>query len=322
MLKVFRMALGLTVGIGLIAAARAGCLDSVELASGVVYAGTGGAIYLTTPDGGVQAVNSRDGKRLWSSASTAKPLLVKGRTLIVQTPPGPGGALRLPALDTGNGHALWTTEARLPAGAVAMIDEGLGMGFSLQARCGNGDIGLAWRYHYTAITGMPQRSPPQSTRLQGVMGLDLSARRARSLDSGTAKFDSAPVRGSALPGGGTRMTSVDGNHFLISSREKTGSGTWDKYRWRVFAVATEKSIGEIRYHVAVEPFLVSGSRLFHVSQPFGRRVKGQWVDQPRRLRAVDLGGGKEVWALPLYDTTYRGGYPPGKMPGGMPTPPA
>ena len=57
------------------------------------------------------------------------------------------------------------------------------------------------------------------------------------------------------------------------------------------------------------PFFVWGSRLVHEAPPSGRRVDGAWVEEPRTLRAFDLGTGAPAWSRPLRDPAYRGPYP-------------
>jgi hypothetical protein len=58
------------------------------------------------------------------------------------------------------------------------------------------------------------------------------------------------------------------------------------------------------------PFVVSGSRIVYVAQP-AMRVEGKkMIEEPLRLRALDLKTGAEMWTALVTDTAYRGPFPP------------
>jgi hypothetical protein len=59
----------------------------------------------------------------------------------------------------------------------------------------------------------------------------------------------------------------------------------------------------------MSPFVVVGNRLIHVAQPTTRREGSKVIDQPLRLRAVDLATGQEIWSRELRSTAYNGPFP-------------
>ena len=50
--------------------------------------------------------------------------------------------------------------------------------------------------------------------------------------------------------------------------------------------------------------------LVYVEPPYGRRVGDEWIDEPRKAKAILLGSAFSVWQRPLRDTTYKGPFPP------------
>ncbi len=108
-----------------------------------------------------------------------------------------------------------------------------------------------------------------------------------------------------------RLPSADQRHLLISSLLEANRDAWDRYLWSVYSLASGELVGRIRYHRSANRFAVLGTQLLHLSQPFGRRAGDGWVEEPLKLRAVDLDGA-ELWNRLLHDTSYRGARPPGQ----------
>ena len=109
-----------------------------------------------------------------------------------------------------------------------------------------------------------------------------------------------------------RLPSADGRHLLISSLPEESSGAWERYLWSIFSLASGELVAEMRHHRSADRFSILGATLLHLSQPFGRRVGDEWVEEPLKLRAVDLGTGAERWNRALRDTAYRGPRPPSR----------
>ena len=85
-----------------------------------------------------------------------------------------------------------------------------------------------------------------------------------------------------------RLPSADGRHLLISSLPEESSGAWERYLWSIFSLASGELVAEMRHHRSADRFSILGATLLHLSQPFGRRVGDEWVEEPLKLRAVDL----------------------------------
>jgi len=102
-----------------------------------------------------------------------------------------------------------------------------------------------------------------------------------------------------------RFLSADGRHVLVST--PTGNDTdWERYTLTVYERGTGKRLGEFKSHVSTVPFFVTDSRVVFETGPYTR----QSVEEPPKIRAVDLTSGKEVWSKEVRDPEYRGPFPP------------
>ena len=106
-----------------------------------------------------------------------------------------------------------------------------------------------------------------------------------------------------------RYVSADGRHALASKRLGAANRNW---LWRLYSLETGQQVAEIRNDTPGAHFFITASRLVHEAPPT-RRISsgGTVVDQPPRLRAIDLATSAEVWLRPFRDTAYRGPFPPG-----------
>lgn len=104
-----------------------------------------------------------------------------------------------------------------------------------------------------------------------------------------------------------RSVSADKRHLLASRRDVSNSRPWE---WAVYSLETGAKVAELRHDTPAAWFFISGSRLIHETNATSRLVGGQVVVEPRKLRAVDLESGAEVWSHAIRDTTYQGPYPP------------
>ncbi len=109
---------------------------------------------------------------------------------------------------------------------------------------------------------------------------------------------------------GAQFFSADGRHFLVSARN-ADDRVWAKYTLTIYDRASRARVGEFRSHVSQVPFFVADARVVFVTPPFSRlEPSGQLVEQPLKIRAVDLGTGQEFWSHEVRDTKYRGPIPP------------
>jgi hypothetical protein len=104
------------------------------------------------------------------------------------------------------------------------------------------------------------------------------------------------------------LVSADRKHLLVSQR--VAAGAWDEYRWTIFSLDTGQRLGAVGNHFSHARFFVHDSVLVYEASAYGRNLGGAWIEEPRRVRAVRLAGGTEVWEHPLRDTTFRGPFPP------------
>jgi len=68
-------------------------------------------------------------------------------------------------------------------------------------------------------------------------------------------------------------------------------------------------LGSFPAEVSMSPFVVIGKRLIHVAQTGLLAEGGKLIEQPLRLRAVDLTTGRELWTREILDPEFRGQIP-------------
>lgn len=105
-----------------------------------------------------------------------------------------------------------------------------------------------------------------------------------------------------------RYVAADSRHALASRRAGAGDADW---LWRVYSLASGRQVTQLRQRSAATRFFLISSHLVHETAPTRRSLDGGIVEEPRRLRAIDLQTASESWTRPLRDTAYRGSYPPG-----------
>jgi hypothetical protein len=106
-----------------------------------------------------------------------------------------------------------------------------------------------------------------------------------------------------------QILSADGGHVLASERVADDS-VWEKYLWTIYDRSTGEPIGEFRTFRSLAPFFVSDSMVIYETPPAARQVQGNLIEEPLKIRAVDLSTGREVWSREVRDTAYRGPFPP------------
>jgi hypothetical protein len=294
-----------------------------NLRDAVVVDSARGIAYVTHPQGGVQAVDLARGTSLWRSTQGERPLSLVDNLLIAQAQPGEGGELRVVALDVRKRGAL-SAEADLamPESVRAEVHDTLRQAFRVVAAPSPEGIVVSWEAEvYPSLPGRGEREVEESERAE-----EKSARVREQVLEGTALFNPSaghllstkaagrsmqPVFASSLSAPGSRearFSSADGRHVLASVR--TGNDTSAApYRWTVSDRGTGAVLGSFPAEVSMSPFVVVGKRLIHVVQPGLRAEGGKLIEQPLRLRAVDLTTGRELWTREILDTEFRGAIP-------------
>lgn len=301
---------------------------------GVVVDAAGGAAYVMSPGGGIEARELATGKVLWKNNEAAKPLLVVDGTLVAQAPPAPEGDLVIVTLDSKEGKAKDRQNIKLPPGQQAHLTDSPSRSFRTQAiPADNGGVIVSW----TAEDGRSHQgvAPPEievpqldakaaavraeaveaaARRKRGAVRLDLASGNVVRVPFAEAQAK-APALSARIGGGDSKsagavigqLTSQDGRHVLTS--ERNPGEAWNRYRWTITDTAGN-TVGTIVAPVSMAPFVVSGSQIVYVAEPLLRKEGNQFVDKPLRLRAVDLATGAEAWEAPVVDTTFRGPFPP------------
>jgi outer membrane protein assembly factor BamB len=309
---------------------------AVQLRPGVVIDPGQQRVYVAAPQGGIDAVNTSTGAVVWRSTAAAKPVGVVDRRLVAQAAPANGETgLRVSVLDTATGRATMAPRTvPLPAGVRAPVADTAEARFALTLERGDAssnDARLSWKFERpTPARGVrPGTTDALSDPLADPPPLEAAAIPPQrsgafrvNVTSGAIVPDDAPPvppplvetapravpdRISGLPP--TQVLSADGRHILASERIADDS-TWDKYQWTIVERDTGRRIGQVRNHVAVAPFNVAGSTVMFESAPFARRTADRLVQEPLKIRAVDLTSGREIWNREVRDTTLRAPFPP------------
>jgi hypothetical protein len=104
--------------------------------------------------------------------------------------------------------------------------------------------------------------------------------------------------------------SADYKH-LLASRRNSSTQSSDRYDWMIFSLATGERIAELHLDVPAAWFFVMGPLLIHDVPRNAVRVDERWIEEPPKLRAIDLQTGSERWIWHMRDTAFRGSQPPG-----------
>lgn len=307
-------------------AAQAAGKPAAALRDGVVVDTARSIAYVMHPKGGIQAIDLARGTALWRSTGGERPLSLADNLLIAQARPGEDGELRLVALDVRKRGAV-SAEADLamPDDVQAEVHDTLRQAFRVTAAPSREGIVVAWEAEvYPSLPGRGEREgreeeeaerkasgPRKQENLEGTALFDPHAGRLLSLKAGGAPEAVRTVFASSLSAPGSRearFSSADGRYVLASRR--TGDDTSaTPYRWTISDAATGAVLGTFPAEVSMSPFAIVGKRLIHVAQPT-LHIQGQkLVEQPLRLRALDLATGRELWTREIRDTEFRGPIP-------------
>jgi hypothetical protein len=303
--------------------AQTGSLAGIPaLHQGVVVDAAAGRAFVMNLESAIDGLDLATGSVRWTSRAAAKPLMIVGRDLIAQAPPGERGQLMLAVLDSGTGTARQRLEVEFPPGVRANLADSPSEVTEVQIFMAGTEPIVVWTARRQSLRGMPEfETAPtreavtaqaiEAEPLQGAARLNLvrgnvvamSYEDAMALKSQPLSFASV-----AATAGLAQMTSVDGRHVLRSERAEV-DGPRARYRWTI-SESSGATVGTISAPVSMAPFAVGGNHLFYVALPSLRREGDKFVDEPLRLRALDLSSGAEVWARQVADTAYRGPFPP------------
>jgi hypothetical protein len=296
-------------------------IEGAVLSDGVVVDAVHSIAYVMHPKGGVQAVDLEKGVALWRSTAAERPLALAGDLLVAQARPGEHGELRIVALDLRKrGAASSEADLPMPAGVRAEVAETVERAFRVTASASSQGILVAWetqempnlpRHRVARLGEAKTAAGVEPEGLQGTAMFDPRSGRLLPMKSAGAQADHAwpAVASLSSPAAPERLfASADGRHVLASRRvgdDRSGA----PYRWTISDAASGAVLGTVRAATSMSPFAVAGTRLVYVSQPATRRAGEKWIEEPLRLRAVDLATGREVWTREIRDTAFRGPFP-------------
>lgn len=308
-------------------AQAAGKPQAALLRDGVVVDSARGIAYVSSPQGGVEAFDLARGTSLWRSTEGERPLSLVDNLLIAQAQPGEEGELRVVALDVRkNGVLSSEADLELPSSIRAEVHDTVRQSFRVTATPSPEGVLVAWESQvFPSLPGRGEREVGEESEREE-RAEKRSARVGEAVLEGTALFNPAagrmlttkaagrsvqPVFAASLSAPGSRearFSSSDGRYVLASVR--TGNDTSAKpYKWTISDRATGAVLGSFSAEVSMSPFTVAGKRLIHVVQPSFVIEGGKVVEQPLRLRALDLATGRELWAQEILDTEFRGAIP-------------
>jgi hypothetical protein len=120
--------------------------------------------------------------------------------------------------------------------------------------------------------------------------------------------------GKSMPAASLFDSEFTFRNFSRDCRHLLASKAMDGWVWHIYSTITGKQIAEMHNALPGPEFFVSGGSLIYQSPASGEEIAGRLRIDPPRLVAINLDGGKELWARPIGETAYVGPYP-GNPPG-------
>lgn len=310
------------------AAGRPVAGDAVAMRDGVVVDAARSVAYVMSPKGGVEAVDLRHGASLWRSTEGERPLALFGNLLVAQALPGAQGELRIVALDSRQkGVRAAEADLPMPSGVRASVAETLQSLFRVSALASSQGLLITWvaeprptlphrSLERIGVASADEKTGVLHTASGGFRGdalFDPRAGRLMPLAATEAELLRGERKGSAveLPDGigpERHFVSLDGRHLLTSRRLASGS-SGNTYLWTVSERESRAILGALETRISMSPFLVAHGQLIYVAQPTAHQRGAKSVEQPLRLRALDLSSGTEAWSRSVRDIEFRGPTP-------------
>ena len=98
--------------------------------------------------------------------------------------------------------------------------------------------------------------------------------------------------------------------FSADCRYLLASRAMDGWLWSIYSMATGDKIAELHMPAPAAQFFIRDGSLLSIAPATVVKADGQLkIEQPRKLTAIELKTGSELWARPLRETTYLGPYP-------------
>lgn len=289
---------------GLVAGADAQEAHSLE--GGAVLSTQSPWAWVSGADGHVRALDLRDGAERWRSAVRGRPLLLEGGRLWVLSAPNRAGQLQLSLLDASSGEFDSGRSLELPEQVVATPEAAPARRFEVVSlHEGNGWL-LAWRYLEYPLRGAPMQGVgTQPIALEAAFRIDPTSGAGTALAMAFPGRELGPAE--RLPQlEGAQFASADGLHVNRAVALADPGEGW-RWRWQVYARAGSRDVGGFTLPYSSAPFLVQGGVAYVLTEAWTRLPDQA---QGRRLRAIRLGDGNEIWSVALAETHWRGALPP------------
>lgn len=298
--------------------------NSITLMNGVIVDIVKELVYIMNPNGGIDAIDLQTGETRWNTKEGTKPLLVFGNHLVSQAGARSpkSNKLELVLLDTdAQGQRVSSSELELPKKVRATVDEQLGRKFEVQAFVENSDIIIFWKYSFNPLMLKGARLDDDIEKKlsiqkeNGLVKLDLSTGKATKIKP--RKLEKRYIAPTIELKDKVRLVNVAGRQFLsvnekyvLSSERIANDSKWLKYRWQIHHRDTGEFIGKFDHFASQAPFSIFKSIILYETKPYSLRTDKGIVNEPLKVRAINLENGQELWSWQVRDTEFRGPFPP------------
>jgi len=305
-----------------------GNLGPFELSTGVIVDPAGGRIYAMDPEHGIEALNLATGERIWVTKEAAKPIgWVAGRLIGQPETSEIPNRLTIVAINPTTGSKIVTGGMTLPGDVRASVTESLKGDFKAVAGLADGDAVVSWQFTKRSPNALPpgtRSTLPAPAGIvpstvidrtnNGVFRMNLTTGVVSPMNPMESKTVNQVLMEEHLapeqPNISDRQfPSADGRYVLVSTQ--TGDDKeMNKYTLTVYERETKARLGEFKSQVSLVPFFVWKSLVVYETSPYIQRTDDNVRGQPRKIRAIDLKTGREIWSAEIRDAKYRGPFPP------------
>ncbi len=307
--------------------------SGVTISDGVVYDPRRDAVYIMESKGGISAVGTTNGEKLWTNDAADRPLAVIGERVVGQVDaPETRNSLGLRVLNAVTGEKLVEGAQELPGAFTPAVDETLEGRLQIAAQPAGDEVMVSWEFKARPVralppgaddpapgvaAGAPQESPERVGATSGIFTMSLSSGDTKSLNlavpsTPTLEGDWAAQPNATVPDvAGDQFLSADGRHIAVSRMSGSAEIT-EKYTIEVYDRATKERLGQFSSSMAAPPILViNEQRVLWVSDAFSSRssAEEQLKREPRKVRCMSLKDRSLKWDTEVRDTTYQGKFP-------------
>jgi hypothetical protein len=310
------------IGLWLLAGATAAAQQPatfIPMAPGVVV-GSGGqepVAWVADDRGRVAAIDLDDGSVRWRGPAEGLPLALVDQQLVVLGRPQGAGRISLLLLDPDTGASRGGIVGDLPEGVLATPDPKPNRRFAATADSHSGSLRVRWSYAEWPLRGaLLERDPgsgDERRELAGAVVVDFASNRVVTIDARGVPSAPAPdlTASERLPSlDGTQFRAADDLTVLVSSAV-TDAVLGSQWRWSLHERSSGRALGNLTLPYAQAPFLLRGTQLLWRSEPLTQlKSADDYETLPARLVAHELGSGRELWSVALFDLKFRGAPPP------------